>query len=123
MQQSRKRRLLLGILLVIGLPVIWLSIKMLLAPAQKERMAGAYSRLPLSFEMNRGQADSQVKYLSRGNGYSLFLTPTKALLEMKSNSQKSSLLQIQFLNANPSPQLEGLDELSAKSNYLIGNDP
>ena len=30
--------------------------------------------VPLSFEANQGQTDSQVKFLSRGDGYSLFLT-------------------------------------------------
>ena len=33
-----------------------------------------YGRLPLSFEANRGQTDGQVKFLSRGSGFSLFLT-------------------------------------------------
>lgn len=30
--------------------------------------------LPLSFEANRGQTDPAVKFLSRGDGYALFLT-------------------------------------------------
>src|SRR5262245_53500094 len=40
----------------------------------------AYGRLPLSFEANRGQSDSQVKFLSRGSEYTVFLTPTEAVL-------------------------------------------
>jgi len=36
--------------------------------------AVAYGRLPLSFEANTGQADPRVKFLSRGSGYTLFLT-------------------------------------------------
>ncbi len=35
-----------------------------------------YGRLPLSFEANQGQTDDQVKFLARGRGYTLFLTPT-----------------------------------------------
>src|SRR5437879_2382712 len=43
----------------------------------------AYSKLPLSFEANQGQTDKQVKFLSRGPGYTLFLTPTEAVLSLK----------------------------------------
>jgi hypothetical protein len=46
----------------------------------------------LSFEANRGQTDSQVKFLSRGRGYTVFLTSTEAVLALKkpeARSQKS----------------------------------
>jgi hypothetical protein len=47
----------------------------------------SYGKLPLSFEINQGQTDSQVKFLSRGSGYSLFLTGNEAVLALrKSNS-------------------------------------
>src|SRR5258707_6185070 len=32
---------------------------------------------PMSFEANQGQTDGEVKFLSRGRGYTLFLTPTQ----------------------------------------------
>ena len=41
-----------------------------------------YGSLPLSFEPNEGQADHQVKFLSRGKGYSLLLTETEAVLQL-----------------------------------------
>ncbi len=40
--------------------------------------------LPLSFEANQGQVDEQVKYLARGQGYTLFLTPGAAVLGLRS---------------------------------------
>lgn len=40
----------------------------------KPQAVKAYGHLPLSFEVNRGQTDQRVKFLSRGSGYSLFLT-------------------------------------------------
>src|SRR5262245_46863710 len=43
----------------------------------------AYGKLPLSFEANRGQADGRVMFLSRGSGYSLFLTATEAIFRMR----------------------------------------
>src|SRR5690242_10650253 len=42
----------------------------------------AFGNLPLSFEANRGQTDSRVRFLSHGNGYTLFLTPAEAVLTM-----------------------------------------
>src|SRR2546429_583971 len=45
--------------------------------ASKARVSENYGKLPLSFEVNQGQTDGQVKFLSRGNGYSLFLTSTE----------------------------------------------
>ena len=39
-----------------------------------------YGDLPLSFEANHGQSDSKVKFLSRGSGYSLYLTSNEAVL-------------------------------------------
>jgi hypothetical protein len=46
----------------------------------------SYGKLPLSFEINKGQTDSQVKFLSRGSGYSLFLTGNEAVLALKQRS-------------------------------------
>src|SRR5262245_54044654 len=43
----------------------------------------AYGKLPLSFEINRGQADDHIKFLSRGSGYSLYLTDTEAIFQLR----------------------------------------
>ena len=45
----------------------------------KRPLGEAYTQLPLSFELNRGQTDGRVKYLARGQGYSLFLTSREAV--------------------------------------------
>jgi uncharacterized protein (TIGR03437 family) len=90
-------------------------------PAPNQRTLGnvADLKLPLSFEANRGQTDSQVKFLSRGNGYNLFLTATEAVIR----DPHSAVLRMKLVNANPASQIEGVDELPGKSNYFIGNDP
>src|ERR1035441_7551992 len=46
--------------------------------------------LPLSFEANRGQTDPAVKFLSRGDGYALFLTPDSAVFKLRSLPGTSS---------------------------------
>jgi hypothetical protein len=37
------------------------------------------SRLAASFELNAGQTDASVRFLSRGPGYALFVTGNKAV--------------------------------------------
>src|SRR5437870_1001311 len=50
--------------------------------APSARAVENYGKLPLSFEINQGQTDSQVKFISRGSGYSLFLTSNEAVLSL-----------------------------------------
>jgi hypothetical protein len=52
-------------------------------PAVRARAVESYGKLPLSFEINKGQTDQQVKFLSRGGGYSLFLTGNEAVLALR----------------------------------------
>src|SRR5437763_13456959 len=64
------------------------------AEATQARLADSYGKLPLSFEANQGQTDPRVKFLSRGKGYTLFLTGDEAVLSLRSQkpgvrSQKS----------------------------------
>ena len=43
---------------------------------------------PLSFEANHGQTDPAVKFLSRGDGYALFLTPDSAVFKLRSSQRE-----------------------------------
>ena len=52
-------------------------------PKVQARLAEAYGRLPLSFELNDGQAERKVRFLSRGPGYTLFLTPSEAVFSLR----------------------------------------
>jgi hypothetical protein len=105
-----------------------------------------YGKLPLSFEANQGQSDRRVKFLSRGSSYTLFLTPTEAVLALKkadaparkeakpSFSRRSgpaggpvrtadTALIIKMVGANAAPEAEGVGQLPGKVNYFLGNDP
>lgn len=88
-------------------------------PTGSVRLARA--GLPLSFELNSGQADPRVRFLSRGNGYTLFLTKDEAVLAMQ--EAEGSLLRMNLVGASAAAKVVGLDELPGKSNYLIGKDP
>jgi hypothetical protein len=57
-------------------------------PNSRAAIAKGYGNLPLSFEANDGQVDSKVKFLSKGNGYTLFLTSTEAVLSVRRGSTK-----------------------------------
>src|SRR5438874_4343497 len=62
------------------------------AAAADARVSEAYGKLPLHFEANRGQTHEDVRFLARGPGFSLFLTPTEAVLTlMKPASPDSSV--------------------------------
>jgi hypothetical protein len=52
------------------------------------KLRASFAALPLAFEQNQGQADPQVKYMARGNGYKLFLTSNDAVLTLTSSAPK-----------------------------------
>ncbi|HSH60942.1 MAG TPA: SBBP repeat-containing protein, partial [Acidimicrobiales bacterium] len=103
----------------------------------------AYGRLPIAFEANRGQSDPAVKFLSRGPGYNLFLTPTEAVLTLSETVSrtsdpagssaseagnasagepgKGSTVRMELLGGNPSPRAVGQEPLAGKVNYLRGD--
>jgi hypothetical protein len=84
--------------------------------------AQSYGQLPLSFEANQGQTTAQVNFLSRGQGYTLFLTPTQAVLALGQGSGEN-VVQMRLVGASSAAQAEGLDRQAGVSNYLFGNDP
>lgn len=111
----------------------------------KQHVLATFNKLPLMFEANQGQADSKVKFLSHGRGYSLYLTANEAVMYLMSlqNTQrpqrnhskslpassatskvvnKPDVLRMKLVGANPRPQMRGLEDLPGKVNYFIGND-
>ncbi|MCY3017600.1 MAG: SBBP repeat-containing protein [Planctomycetota bacterium] len=112
--------------------------------AVQSRLNATYGRLPLTFERNDGQVDGEVKFLSRGSGYTLFLTEDEAVLSLrkpgpKPEPESSGSLQDPLEQRSPPPEFTvmrmklvraqtpkavvGLEEMEGKSNYFIGNDP
>jgi hypothetical protein len=103
------------------------------AAATDARMSESYGKLPLHFEANRGQTDKDVRFLSRGPGYSLYLTAGEAVLVLaKPNPDakhdaktpvKSVALRMSLVGAARKPVVSGLEEQPGKANYFIGKDP
>ena len=95
-----------------------------LSPQERRQYRNAFAATPLSFEPNQGQVDAQVKYLSRGDGYTLFLTNDEAVLSLRSASRPdNSVLRMRLEGSRAPKNVTGEHELGGKSNYLIGTKP
>src|SRR6266513_582054 len=92
--------------------------------ATNARVSESYGKLPLQFEANRGQTHEDVHFLSRGAGYSLYLTAGEAvlLLSKPDADAKRVALRMSLVGAARKPQVNGLDELPGKANYFVGGD-
>ena len=117
------------------------------------RVKEAFAKSALAFEAGEESAGGQVRFLARGNGYTMKLAANEALVAVKSRNSKvrtqvpdkdrlasvisprlplgtnrgaqtpDSVLRMQFVGANLNSRGRGLDELPGKSNYFLGNDP
>ena len=98
--------------------------------------AEAYGKAPLQFEANSGQTDARVRFISRGDGYVMFLTADEAVLTLsrgraggrgKAAEAKRddgySVLRMRLAGASQEPGVEGLGELSGRVNYFVGASP
>jgi hypothetical protein len=101
----------------------------------------SFAQLPLAFEPNLGQTDKSVKFVSRGNGYGLFLSPAQAELvlnkptrgrnkQIETSAARSPTsqpppigLRMRLEGANRQGAMTGVDRLPGIGNYFIGNDP
>ncbi|HVX64026.1 MAG TPA: SBBP repeat-containing protein, partial [Pirellulales bacterium] len=92
----------------------------------------AYGQAPVSFEANQGQTASQVDYLARGAGYTLYLTGSGAVLDLQpltsgsggsSDEVSGTVIDMQFVGANANATVTGLDKQQTVSNYFVGSDP
>ena len=114
--------------------------------AAQSRLAEAYGKLPLSFEANQGQFGPKVKFASRNRGYSLFLTPTEAVLSLRddradaeptaagqaaaagkavsqASGPASAFVRMKLAGSNADPRISGLEQQPGAVNYFVGNDP
>ncbi len=116
-------------------------------------LAQSYGRLPLSFEPNRGQTDPAVRFMARAPGLTLYLTGTDATLVLTKPRPharahrarrlvldgthalsdtvdltgtapiSASVVRLHYVGANPTPLIEGQDQLPGVANYFTGRDP
>jgi hypothetical protein len=111
--------------------------------------ADRHGATALVFERNEGQADSSVRFVAHGSGYSLLLTGSEAILALRSasgciapgrqlagklvlcsaaSSAEPDLVRMRLVNstvkgrAANTARVTGEDELPGRANYFIGND-
>src|SRR5580658_8969172 len=106
-------------------------------------VAGPSITLPLAFERNIGQTDPRVKYLTRGQGGTVWFTEQGPVLGVSERSRETSpriaasitsqttarttarmaVLRMRFEGGKRTPKIEGVSQTGGLSNYFIGNDP
>ncbi|WP_413935427.1 SBBP repeat-containing protein [Nitrospira sp. BLG_1] len=114
------------------------------SPPSIATVQAGYGKLPLQFEANQGQWEEQVRFLARGPGYRLFLTPSESVLVLQQReptrgpaqrkrgkptarpeppTSRQAVVRMTLDGANPTPALDGTEPLPGIVNYFIGNDP
>jgi Beta-propeller repeat len=133
-------------------PAVKMSPPSITESPSRAQVRSNYGQLPLHFEANQGQTDSQVKFLARSSGSTLFLTSNEVLLRLQQADKQprtfiagqwaeakrpkpgsfaaaggamrppQRLLRLRLADANPAAQVMGVEELPGKTHYLFGND-
>jgi hypothetical protein len=97
-------------------------------------------RLPLAFEPNAGQTDSQVRFMAHAPGGVMYFTPSEVVLSLVPAAAQTldgrkgdlpdsaaaappSVVRMQFVGSNTTPVMASDTLLPGKVNYLIGEDP
>lgn len=119
-------------------------------PDLSSHLTTSLSRLPLGFELNRGQADNSVKFLAHASSYDVYMESNEVTVSLRSVPTRNSAqlltgndhheklllgnrlltrrggqrqLRMRLVGANQTPQTEGLEELPGTVDYFIGRDP
>ena len=100
------------------LPCVYraLSVGALLSLLVPPSVASVLSGLPLVFEPNVGQTEDSVRFVARGEGYTVFLTDTEAVV-----AAEGATVRMQMVGGAPA-SLVAEGEGAARINYLKGND-
>jgi len=77
----------------------------------------------INFEPYLSPDGRQTKFASRTAGDTLLVSPSEAELRLVRGTATSAVRRMRLLNANPKASAAGLEELTGKVNYFIGNDP
>jgi hypothetical protein len=100
--------------------------------SDRTRILETYGDLPLPFEANRGQMNARVRYLARGDGYSLSLTRAGATFvlsapglapEVSGPVQPHAAVGMKLVGAGRPSAFDGRGRLPGILNYFEGSDP
>src|SRR5690242_13661548 len=71
--------------------------------------------VPLVFIANQGQAPAAVRFMVKGSGVTAFFSPREARFRVGDAS-----VRLQFVGANPSVEVAGLEPQPGRANFLVG---
>lgn len=104
----------------------------ILSAEEQKTISENFAQVPLHFEINQGQTEKDVRFISRNGNHALLLKQTEAQLilpnkkkssDNKLQTAKSDVLKMRLAgNANENPSIEGLEKLEGHTNYYIGNN-
>src|ERR1700722_6518234 len=86
--------------------------------ATQAKLAAEYLKLPMTFEINEGQTDPQVKAMSRGSRYGLFMTSDESVFVVAPGKEES-VVRVRTVGSNPAAKVSGVDRLGSVSNYFV----
>ena len=100
---------------------------------ERARVLKDFARSPLSFEENRGQTDPRVRYLTRGKGYTLYLTEQGAVFSLSgvpsepgaagpTPTPPGAALRMALAGTGSGLELVGRGLLPGVVNYFTGSD-
>lgn len=107
------------------------------SPSPGSASLSRFGNLPLYFEANRGQTDAGIGYFARGQNHTVYLRPNGATIALGSdassagqpftrryatNSAQVRFVQMTLLGSQTASASTGLEPLSGRVNYLLGNN-
>ncbi|MCX6564192.1 MAG: SBBP repeat-containing protein [Candidatus Aminicenantes bacterium] len=92
-----------------------------------------FGKTPLYFVPNRGQADARALFYAKTPAYTLWIAPEGIVFDSTRRREKAGPLpsgqtyerdvsRIRFLQANPSPEVIGLEPTEYRVNYFVGKE-
>ncbi|MBK9706543.1 MAG: SBBP repeat-containing protein [Acidobacteria bacterium] len=95
--------------------------------ADQSFIQSSLSKIPVSFEENRGQVADEIFFISRGSGYDALFAADRIYFTPKSGAEKGQKsrppMSLVFQNREGGSAPTGIDTIEQKSNYFIGDDP
>ncbi|MGH7308335.1 MAG: SBBP repeat-containing protein [Candidatus Rokuibacteriota bacterium] len=98
----------------------WLAIGMAVTLLAVPGVSVAGRAIPMVFEANHGQTDPGVKFLSRGPGFTLFVTESETVMADRRTGQ---VVRLRLRGARQMIPVVGLEPLPGRSHYYRGRNP
>ena len=86
----------------------------------KSKLREWIAKLPLAFELNRGQASPAIRFLAKRSGSELLLSSTEAVIRLRDVEHPFT---VKFKGVSPRANIKGVDQLPGYCNYFRGNNP